>query len=483
MYQRLFSVYDGPAFQDSNAYLNIKERVIDDCTPFDDGANNVGQCRNQKGQPDSAWVAGFVQGLAKSDDGKTCYMPNAAIGWKQPNGFYYPPAFHSTNLFFKDVDIRHFVVTPLYQEGTLDTDFDRVRKEYCVYNRALFAGFTAIDRQTVLNDDDGTLTGYKNTTVINLDDFFAAPVDAVECRSDNTSRTSPYEYVTTVVYPKCLTSDQCAQWEKNCTNEQCTGITLFRQDLLPNSDGSVPRSIRMMGQNTGQRSTLTANHGTYYLDTGRAGDTPFKENETYYLFLIFAKLDTEQTYRFFVGENTSFDPASIQMIQANIDKNPIIFGNSQPLPAGRAKSLAKGVVEVTLNVSDFPDVAKKYQDAKQKKCQPATYCAWNAAANNGAGACEDKNPRDPAVKDAVCRWGNADLHCPDGGCIGIVFTMPTGFKTLANPDSVRPAAVCLPKAAPWDVSLDARAVPDDPDPKKAVCPDPNQTMAPDFCKP
>ena len=34
MYQRLFSVYDGPAFQDSNAYLNIKARPIDDCKPF-----------------------------------------------------------------------------------------------------------------------------------------------------------------------------------------------------------------------------------------------------------------------------------------------------------------------------------------------------------------------------------------------------------------------------------------------------------------
>src|SRR4029450_5465893 len=44
-----------------------------------------------------------------------CYMPNAAIAWKQPNGFYYPPAFHSTNLFFKNVEFRHFVIEPLFQ--------------------------------------------------------------------------------------------------------------------------------------------------------------------------------------------------------------------------------------------------------------------------------------------------------------------------------------------------------------------------------
>ena len=509
MYQRLFSVYDGPAFQDSNAYLNIKTRTIDDCDPVvTDSFGKVGQCKPRGGgkSQQSAWAAGFVQGLPKSDDGKTCYMPNAAIGWKQPNGFYYPPAFHSANLFFKDVETRHFVVTPLFQAGTLDMDIDGVEREYCIFDKTLFNGFTSIDRQTVLNDDDGTLTGYRKTTVINLDDFFAAPVDAIECKSDNTSRTSPYEYVTTVVYPGCLTPrDQCDPdvWARDCTSN-CTGIPLFRQDQMPEADkvppktGSpAPKSIRMMGQNTGQRSELTANHGTYYLDTATLmSSNQFKNNETYYLFLIFAKPDSAQKYRFFVGQNTTFDLATgIQMVQADVDQNPIIFAKPQSamLPAGRVtwfggaqatQASAQGVVEVDLRVSDFPGVAKKYQDARKKKCQPATYCTWNEQANSGQGACEDINPRPGAAKDAVCRWANADLHCPDGGCIGIVFTMPDGFeaerKGLANPDSVRPAATCLPKAPPWDVSL--KAVPDDPDPKKAVCPDPNQTLAPDFCK-
>jgi hypothetical protein len=485
MYQRLFSVYDGPAFQDSNAYLNIKTRTIDDCTPRVDG--KVGQCLTQRGAENSAWVAGFVQGLAKSEDGKTCYMPNAAIGWKQPNGFYYPPAFHSTNLFFKDVDVRHFVITPLFKEGTLDVDFDRVAQEYCRFNPSLFDGFTAIDRQTVLNDDDGTLTGFKKTTVINLDEFFAAPVDAIECRSDNTSRTSPYGYVTTVLYPKCATTGTCLaltpEWKTDCTNEQCDGVIVFRQDEMPKADRGVARSIRMMGQNTGQRSTLTANHGTYYLDTARlSSSSRFTKNETYYLFLIFAKADTEQAYRFFVGQNTDFDPASIQMIQANIDPNPVKFQNLQPLPAGRAKwfDKAKGVVEVTLNVSDFPGVAKKYQDVREKKCQPATYCTWNAAANNGQGDCEDKSPRAGAAKDAVCRWAVADPDCPDGGCIGIVFTLPDKFTTLENSDSVRPAAACIPKTDKnWDVPLDLAS--DGICPRQALVPN-GDGLPEDFCQ-
>ena len=50
----------------------------------------------------------------------------------------------------------------------------------------------AIDRQTELNDDDGTLTGLSNslsdghlkqTISINEDPFFSAPIEAAECGS------------------------------------------------------------------------------------------------------------------------------------------------------------------------------------------------------------------------------------------------------------------------------------------------------------
>ena len=64
-----------------------------------------------------------------------------------------------------------------------------------------------IDRQTVLSDDDGSLTGYVGTTSVSEDPFFKVPVDGVECQSEGstteggTARTSPYDYVTTVVYP------------------------------------------------------------------------------------------------------------------------------------------------------------------------------------------------------------------------------------------------------------------------------------------
>src|SRR4029453_6624231 len=112
-------------------------------------------------------------------------------------------------------------------------------------NPGSFASFTSIDRQTELNDDDGTLTGLSNTfpaplaplpnlnqTIsINEDSFFGAPVETPECASNIsdpkganslpanacnptqnlppdpppvpppvTARTSPYDYVATVIY-------------------------------------------------------------------------------------------------------------------------------------------------------------------------------------------------------------------------------------------------------------------------------------------
>ena len=72
----------------------------------------------------------------------------------------------------------------------------------------------------------------------------------------------------------------------------------------------------MGGQSTYQRSTLTANHGTYYLDTSVSlntqntenftTETPisvnvFKGGQTYYMFFLYTKPETQQTYQIYVG--------------------------------------------------------------------------------------------------------------------------------------------------------------------------------------
>jgi cell migration-inducing and hyaluronan-binding protein len=171
-FQRMFSLYDGPAYRDSNAYLNIlptyvtsdgtvKGDIIQGCKPnvCKDTAPDCNPCANV-GFKDT-----FLPGVRADQKNGRCYLPNTAIGWKQSNGLYYSPAFHSVNLFFDNVGIRHFVTEPLFKEGLLEfnTDRKRTNDQYCQWTNNFFDNFTDIDRETVLNDDDGTLTGLTST--------------------------------------------------------------------------------------------------------------------------------------------------------------------------------------------------------------------------------------------------------------------------------------------------------------------------------
>jgi hypothetical protein len=177
------------------------------------------------------------------------------------------------------------------------------------------------------------------------------------------------------------------------------------------------------------------------------------------------------------------------MVQASIGENPIHYDDLGPLPAGRAhwlnndKATANGVVEVVLKLSDLPELATKITAAEKAKCQPASYCAWNAswADGNGKvlGRCEGAGPGGlPNGDDAVCGWANADLDCPQGGCFGIEFTLPDGFATRAAGDprpDPRPATACVKPGSVWDVSLDAIEV------SAGGCPLPADKLPRNFC--
>ena len=54
------------------------------------------------------------------------------------NGFYYRPAFHSKNLVFRNVDIRHFVVEPLFLPNTFTLNQDATSKRYCTWTPGSF---------------------------------------------------------------------------------------------------------------------------------------------------------------------------------------------------------------------------------------------------------------------------------------------------------------------------------------------------------
>ncbi len=248
MYQRLYNIYDGPVYQESNAFLNIRRRVLKCSDPSNGICNDSGFMYGPGNRS-----LGIPKAKEGADRGQ-CILPNAAIGWKQPNAFYYPPAFHSRNLYFNGVDIRHFIIVPLFKPGTAIVDTAKVKNEYCTFHRSTVADlfstdFTDIDRQTELNDDDGTLSGLAGakdsgsgrtldwTISVNRDRYFETPRETVECLSEQSCFQVPYDYVSAVVYPECAgrgkgTCDDINKWASLCENRFCYGIPLYRQYLI-----------------------------------------------------------------------------------------------------------------------------------------------------------------------------------------------------------------------------------------------------------
>jgi hypothetical protein len=487
--QRLYSVYDGPSYQDSNAYLSIQPTFLTGCKASDNDGNPCAR---------SGYMNGIVKGVRASPLDRSCYLPNAAIGWKQPNGFYYAPAFHSTNLFFDNVAIRHYVIEPLFDLGTFTTNLGAMKTDYCTWSPDGFSGFTDIDRETVLNDDDGSLTGLTaelsskplvegETLSVNREEFFNAPIEKLECASDAplnatkdakelpaTAKTSPYRYLTAVVYPKCGTttpdtSDPLAHcpgenWYQNCTATNgiapCYGVPLYRQFLTkeeadkPNLN-PLEQSKRMMGQSDYQRSSLTVNHGSYYIDTtvskkkqegaGARAVNVFTKGETYYLFFLYANKDTKQQYTLYVGKN--FDTNALQFGHVSIKTGKLNGKDSfKEDLAGKgvfAPSYDGNLLTIT---TDMSKIADEFETASygKSRCQPSSVCSWNGSAcvtslKKGDYLYDEftDGGKDPA---AICNWSVKDLDCPDKGCPAVALTMindPTAVTKDPRPTPVR----------------------------------------------
>jgi len=508
MNQRLFNIYDGPASQASNAYLDITKTQVRDCI-----TNGSGICN------DSEWMYGRVTGVPRDVEEeiqgndvirkvqKNCILPNAAIAWKQPNGFYYPPAFHSDNLYFNNVEIRHFVLEPLFTDNPdqLFQSSDKgVSENYCTFafnandtgRGGSFEGWTAIDRQTILNDDDGSLTGVERTISVNEDHFFTAPIEQFECRSDATAKTSPYEYVTTVMYPGCAAKGDCggtcsksgvpcagnvqctktvdpndpdicegSNWSSNCT-AGCFGVPLIRQLLTGTEDATSNTQIRMMGPDIFGRINLTANNGLYYIDTANVPFDPnaklrniFQKNENYYTFFVFAKPELKQTYQYYVGKDTSIDEKDPQIVQAtaaDIATAAIKFDDTVVSWAqtgwDRKYDSSTGILTVTVDMANFK---QNFDDAKEESCKPSSFCEFKGSKCQCSDTLKTKNPDLYAECDRIdiCRWSGNDPDCPiingKSLCLGFEVTMTDNFVADGDP-SHRPDPIPFPREG-WDV--------------------------------
>jgi cell migration-inducing and hyaluronan-binding protein len=501
--QKLLNIYDGPSHQDSNAFMNINKATVE-CTPTNGTCTKTGVPLVKNN--------GVLQDKTETD--ASCYLPNAAIGWKQPNGFYYPPAFHSKNLWFSNVDIRHFVIEPLFKP-ILPTDDDPFQQDndgprgvhwrYCTYTDVMFQkNFNHIDRQTVLNDDDGTLTGLLGSDTsqgqparpsisINEDPYFNTPLSTPECLSDlditppplnppdlpYTATTSPYEWLSTAMISDCVgngcynPTDMYLHWTAPCGNSFCRGVPLYREYLTDSefTAGTRPQ-IRMMGQGTGQRSTLSLNHASYYIDTeqtcasqggnnlfptgcpkctepsgatcAKTDGNPFSPStfvggHTYYLYLLYATATTKQHYDIYVGVGAK--QADLKVTQWWINPNNY---NEKFTPSGGSyvtadysKLQTTGVLGIDMDLTGQGSI---FSGTKKSFCTPATYCK----ASDDGQSCGCKNSNNCSPRD--CAWAINDVDCPVDAvrgdhpmhCYGFSFTMPANFTPtrILPPDNL-----------------------------------------------
>jgi hypothetical protein len=315
--------------------------------------------------------------------------------------------------------------------------------------------FTDVDRQTELNDDDGSLSGLRgavpaqfadneeSTVSVNTDSFFYAPVQALECVSELTCLQSPYDYMSAVVFPECAASGGggCGvSWSSDATTRSTYGVPVYRQYLIGQETAGASQSIRMLGAGIYQRSTLIANKGKYYVDTTVSQATQsktaslfnvFQPGGTYNFFFLYARPTSVVTYQLYVGtglNSKTFLDNNVKMIRAGSQKddgvvlvNPLEFTPVAWMNKWhKAYDSTSGILTVSLDFSAFQS---DFEAANAETCGPASYCEWIL------GKCVDKKG-----SDSICKWAVKAFECPSGGCPGFQVTLPSTF--VADDDSL-----------------------------------------------
>ncbi|MFN8643231.1 MAG: hypothetical protein U0802_16815 [Candidatus Binatia bacterium] len=527
--KRLINIYDGPFFAAGNAFADIPALECDP-SKVSDGNPECGIYMSTV-QPQSCDGLPSVK-IAPDSAGGMCVV-DAAVGWKQPNGFYYPPAFAFENTAFFGDTVRHNVVDQYgtYVQGTL-TD---PAKPSTYAPLQTYTGITPIDASTILNDLDGTFTGtcwgescdtlsdpdpQRRTASVSANHFFDAPSQAPECLSVGV-QTSPGDFLTSVIAP--LTSDGTAidptVWGTYPT------VAIYRQRLLDSEtscsgsvcDGSAwscEQATFMMGAENGQAPYLTANDGVYYIDTDATAQAPscvananfsaapFAAGQPYVVYQLFAKDDSTVTYQLYTGTGatgqwvwvqphlTSASAPSNNMVVTPIDDPTLL----QQL-AAQATVGQDGVLQLTFDSSLIAaDFAFAARDADEK-CVPRDACQIAADGSGCELASTFAEPDLAAAVDDICQtWATRvagttatsnDLSlsdCPANGCLGYRFTLPSSWTPQPYAAVGRPHVTCFPQDDAWDrplqvISQDAAVCPTPPQPA-GFCPAPTPSPTP-----
>src|SRR5262249_32021886 len=153
--------------------------------------------------------------------------------------------------------------------------------------------------------------------------------------------------------------------------------------------------------------------GLYYVDTtislntqqteqfhkfsGVSDVNVFVKNQTYYMYFLYAKKETQQTYQIYVGK--SFSPTTmLKAVRGNLATAPIIFsdykadtGKVVRLPAWLKPGTvdANGVMTVTIDFKGLTEL----DPTPANMCKPSTFCK-----PDGANCVTSLTADSPAVK-------------------------------------------------------------------------------------
>ena len=376
----------------------------------------------------------------------------------------YPPAFHSANLYFNGtVDIRHFVIEPLFEPGpTRPGDSGPGVRQYCNWNDA------TVHRLHRRRPADGALRRRRLADGLRKDRV-GEPRPVLQCADEassasrkrrprrvrtTTSRpwSTPDARSPTPACPPRHLQEPTAHWfwaEHARTRPamacRCTGSchrSKRRRKIDPSS--------RWPGQYTRQRSTLTTNNGKYFIDTTvsyakqrqtASNINVFKEGVTYYLFLLFAKTTT-QTYRSTSATTSTRTPTCGRRGRHHGPQGQV---PGDGLAARDGQALRRATGSSRHDAEDFDEFSKTTRARSKAGASRAASARGrrdNAnLATGGTCGCNASSPFE-AVPDTnnagenVCAWAQKDIDCPQGGCYG--YRLQDGEDDLRRAVSPRP---------------------------------------------
>jgi hypothetical protein len=261
----------------------------------------------------------------------------------------------------------------------------------------------------------------------------------------------------------------------------CYGVPLYRQGMTSAEQPGREQSIRMMGANLWQRSTLTANNGVYYIDTAagptKQADSPFKNifepDRTYYVLFVYATPTTHQTYQLYVGNGLAANWADQNVFLARVfpgTGNYQITDDRMTWPPGwvRMYDPGTGILTVTIDMG-FDQFKTEFARAQLDFCQPASFCTLLAPVQPPGGptgsGCQC-NPNSDFVdicrdNDLCGKWAGKDVDWPDGGAYAFGLKFPPACQSpgqqgcfVADDQDHRPMPRCLRQSDPgWNAPL------------------------------